>query len=300
MSKTILITGATGKQGGAVIKALLASGADTNILALTRNPSSDSAKALTQQSPKIKVIQGDLDNPAPIFKSATNIWGVFSVQVPGGDGQTPETEETQGKALVDAALAAGVKHFVYTTVDRGTPRPPVPTNVPHFASKHRVEEHLYSRTADGKMAWTVLQPVAFLDNFSGYAPQFAAAFAAMWKAFIPEKKLQVVATTDIGKAAAKAFLEPEKYAGRQIPLAGDNISLPEVKKIFEEKTGKDLPEAPVEVGRGIVENNEDLKAMWNWFVTDGFSADIPALRKEFPDLMDYAAWLETESGYETK
>lgn len=302
MSKSILVTGATGKQGGAVIRALLAAGTDANILAVTRNLSSESAKALAAQSSKIKLVQGDLDDPSSIFKSAgLPIWGVFSVQSLGGPGQTADTEEVQGKALVDAALQAGVKHFVYTSVDRGTPRPLVPTNVPHFASKHRIEEHLYSRTADGKMTWTVLQPVAFLDNLSSYGGQFAAVFAAMWKSYLGEvKKLQLIATSDIGKAAANAFLKPDQYAGRQIPLAGDELSLNEVKKFFKEKIGTELPEAPEEVARGIVENNEDFKVMLLWFGTDGYGADIAALRKEFPDLKDFGAWLENESGYKAQ
>ncbi|KAL0257070.1 hypothetical protein SLS55_007880 [Diplodia seriata] len=292
MSKTLLITGATGKQGGAVIKALLAANADFNILAVTRDSSSDSAKALEKQSAKIKAVQGDLNDPEAIFTAAGSpIWGVFSVQLPGSE------EEAQGNALVDAALAHGVQHFVFTSVERGTPRPNVPTNVPHFASKHRIEEHLLAKAGD-RMTWTVIQPVAFLDNYSGYAPQFAAAFAAMWKGYLgEEKKLQVIATTDIGKVAARSFVQPEKYAGRKISLAGDVLSLSDVRRIFKEKTGKEIPEAPEQVGKGIVEGNADLKAMWTWFNTDSFGADVPALRKEFPDLMDYGTWLVKEGGY---
>lgn len=298
MSKTLLITGATGKQGGAVIKALLAADADFNILAVTRNTSSESAKALEKQSPKVKAIQGDLNDPKAIFDTAGSpIWGVFSVQVPHGADQTSDPEEVQGKALVDVALAHGVKHFVYTSVDRGTSRPNVPTNVPHFASKHNIEEHLLAK-AGNKMTWTVIQPVAFLDNFSGHAVDFAAAFAAMWKSYLgEEKKLQVIASTDIGKVAARSFIQPEKYAGRKIPLAGDDLSYGDVKRIFNEKTGKEIPEAPEQVGRGIVESNADLKAMWVWFGTNGFGADIPALRMGFPELLDYGNWLVKEGGY---
>src|SRR5579864_4224334 len=107
MSKTLLITGATGKQGGAVINALIASplSPPVTILALTRNPDSAAAKALVAKSPAIKLVTGDLDNPAAIFTSAgTSIWGVFSVQIfrPGHAGA--EREERQSKALVDAAL----------------------------------------------------------------------------------------------------------------------------------------------------------------------------------------------------
>ncbi|KAK7733460.1 hypothetical protein SLS57_000475 [Botryosphaeria dothidea] len=296
MSKNILVTGATGKQGGALIKALLASNDDFNIFGLTRSTTSASAKALQQQSPKIKLIQGDLDDPAPIFKSASNIWGVFSVQTPYGPNTSPDNEEKQGKALVDLALANNVKHFVYSSVDRGTERPLVPTPVPHFISKHHIEEYLRTKAAGSSMSYTIIQPAAFLDNFAG---EFGPAFPAMWKVYLGEdKKLQVIATTDIGKAAAAAFLNPEKYAGREIPLAGDDLNYKELVRSFKDQTGgKDLPEAPQELAKGVVEDNEDLKAMWLWFADKGYGVDIPALKKEFPELLDYATWLKKEGGY---
>ncbi|KAH7049120.1 nucleoside-diphosphate-sugar epimerase family protein [Macrophomina phaseolina] len=296
MAKNILVTGATGKQGSALIKALLAANADSNIYALTRNTSSDSAKALSQQSPKITVIQGDLDNPTPIFQSTPAIWALFSVQTPYGPNTSPDNEEVQGKSLIDAALAAHVQHIVYSSVDRGTPRPLVPTSVPHFASKHRIEQHLRAAAAaNPSLTYTILQPVAFLDNFAG---AFGAPFAAMWRAYLGDAtKLQLIATSDIGKVAARAFLEPEKYAGREIPLAGDDLNFADVQRIFREKTGKELPAAPEQVAKSIVEENADLKAMWTWFATDGYGADVAALREEFPDLLDYGAWVEKEGGF---
>ena len=87
MSRALLITGATGKQGGAAINALLELNADFEILALTRNVTSSSAQELAKKSPKIKLVAGDMNKPEEIFKSAKDvtslpIWGVFSIQVP--------------------------------------------------------------------------------------------------------------------------------------------------------------------------------------------------------------------------
>lgn len=86
MSKAILVTGATGKQGGAVVKQLLAANADITILAVTRNASSPSAQKLAQMSPNIKLVEGNLNDPAALFRNAREaapqgIWGIFSVQV---------------------------------------------------------------------------------------------------------------------------------------------------------------------------------------------------------------------------
>jgi len=147
MSKTPLITGATGHRGGAVINALL----DTleapkkfTLLALTRNIHSSAATALEAKSSAIKLIGGNLNASEAIFiRAATPIWGVFSVQNPMGCGASIEIEERQGKALVGAAIKHNVKHFVYTSVDRHGARSDTdPTHVPHFASKYRVEKYL--------------------------------------------------------------------------------------------------------------------------------------------------------------
>jgi uncharacterized protein YbjT (DUF2867 family) len=87
-----------------------------------------------------------------------------------GNGQTVNTEEAQGKALVDAALANKVKFFIYSSVDRGGDQKSYdnPTPIPHFISKHRIEHHLRDNAGD-KMQWTILRPVAFMEvrfNFS--------------------------------------------------------------------------------------------------------------------------------------
>jgi len=133
MSNSILITGATGKQGGATIKALLASqeSSDFTIFALTRNPDSPSAQALATSSEKIKIIKGDMNDCSAIFEAApTRIKSVFCVTMPSiGFGAKAGAEEGQGKALIDAALEHNVEHFVYTSVDRGKDSDNDPTNV---------------------------------------------------------------------------------------------------------------------------------------------------------------------------
>jgi uncharacterized protein YbjT (DUF2867 family) len=169
MAKVVLITGATGKQGGAVINSLLASPEAKNItiLAVTRNPESESAKKLADKG--CKLVVGDMDDIPAIFEAAKKVcsepvWGVFSVQLPHGKGNSGDAEEKQGKDLVDGAIANGVKMFVYSSVERGgeTKSFDNPTPVPHFITKHNIEHHLVEK-AEGKMDWTILRPVAFMD-----------------------------------------------------------------------------------------------------------------------------------------
>lgn len=249
MSKVLLITGATGQQGGAVVDALLADPkgrSDFSILAVTRDPSSASAKSLAGKSAAISLLKGDLNDVPALFKTASEItkqpiWGVFSVQVP----KNVEIEEQQGKALVDESLKHGVKHFVYTSVDRGGNEKSWdnPTNVPHFISKHRIEHHLRdstTRQGGDAMSWTVLRPVAFMDNIT---PGFSMkVFMAAWRQSLGTKPLQMVAVSDIGYFGAQAFLHPDKYSCKAIGLAGDNTSIEDLNKAFQKKLGTPLPE----------------------------------------------------------
>lgn len=139
--RTILVTGATGKQGGAVIKAIQANPPpfEYQILALTRKTTSAAAKSLASD-PKITLIEGDLGDCPGIFTKAGGIgsvWGVFCVTVPSFKKTVENLETKQGKDLVDAAIAHEVKHFVYTSVDRGGPvqSESNATDIPHFISK---------------------------------------------------------------------------------------------------------------------------------------------------------------------
>lgn len=168
MTHVILVTGATGNQGGALVDALLAHQEDFTILAVTRDANSSSAKKLAAKSPSIKLVEGNQDDVPALFASALKvaspIWGVYSVQISMGKGVTHEGEIKQGKAMVDESLKHGVKHFVYSSVDRGGDEKSwsVETPIPHFQGKHEIEHYLKDQ-AGGKMGWTILRPTAFMD-----------------------------------------------------------------------------------------------------------------------------------------
>jgi uncharacterized protein YbjT (DUF2867 family) len=295
--RKILITGATGKQGGALLETLVSrpNGSPFHIFALTRDKTSKSAQNLAKK-PNVSIIEGNLDDCPAILKQIENPWGVFSVQLPL---PSATIEERRGKALVDAAAAAGVKHFVYTSVERGGVERSNqdPTNVAHFASKFNIEKHLQqtAKAVAPDMAWTIIRPVAFFENLT---PDFIGkAFASMWKQ-VGDKKVQFVSYTDVGKIAALAFEDPEKYRGQAISLAGDELTQAEAAVVFKKQTGKDMPETFGFVGSAIkVILREQLGDMFTWFKEKGFGADLPALRKEFPFLLSFETWLAKESKF---
>ena len=308
--KPLLVLGATGKQGRKVIDTILKSDskADFTILALTRNPDSASAKALAAKSTIIRLVKGDLEDTPNVFKAALKasggapIWGVFSVQQAIHDGATQESETRQGKAVVDQAIAHNVKVFVYTSVDRGGDKSESnPTYVPHFISKHTIEAYLKSRAPETEMQYTILRPVCFME---GLTPDFTGkVFSSCLKIGLkPSKPLAYVATSDIGFFAGQAFLQPEspEYKNKAISLAGDELTFGQVRQIFRERLGYELPTTFDFVARFLKWMVGDLNKMFRWFDEEGMVVDIPRLRRMNPGLKDLGTWLETESGFAKK
>ncbi len=316
MPNAILITGATGKQGGAVVDALLAAdpdGTKFTLLAVTRNASSPSATRLLSKAPNgnLRLVQGNLNDISSLFESATallpeednSVWGVYSVQVSVGFGVSTAGETAQGKALIDGAIANGVKHFVYSSVERGGDEKSWEneTDVPHFQSKHRIELHLRDMTAEGKpgarMGWTVLRPVAFMDNL---APGFEAkVFVAALKNYLGErdKALQWVAVADIGVFAAAAFSEPAKWNHRAVGLAGDELTVQQLNEAFMKATGHPAPTTYWLFGSALTRMVKEMGSMLEWFASQGYGVNIAELRNEHAGLLTMEEWLAKKSPF---
>ncbi|KAI0880749.1 NAD(P)-binding protein [Annulohypoxylon maeteangense] len=307
--KALLITGATGHQGGAVIQALLTHAPNAfTILAVTRDANSPSAQRLAQKSPSIKLVQGNLDDVGALFRSARKthpepVWGVYSVQISIGTGVTLAGEIAQGKALIDESVKEGVRHFVYGSVERGGDEKSWdnPTPIPHFQSKYHIERHLRDVTGPGNegegMGWTVLRPVAFMGNLTPGFP--TKVFMAALRNHLGDKPLQWVAPSDIGVFAMKAFTEPETWNRRAVGLAGDELSWQAMNEAFANATGEPVPVTYWFFGSVLTYLAKELALMIGWFASDGYKADVAARRKEHPEMLTMEKWLVKESQFDT-
>jgi uncharacterized protein YbjT (DUF2867 family) len=277
--KTILVTGATGQQGGAVVRRLRAKG--WQVRALSRNLNKPTAQALAKQG--VTVMQGDLDDDESLLRALEGVYGVFSVQTIGEQGT--EGEVSQGKALANAAYAAGVEHFVYSSVG-GADRK---SGVPHFESKWNVEQHIRSLP----LAHTILRPTFFMENFLFNRPALQDEILTLAVTIRPETKLQMTTVDDIGAFAALAFEHPQDFQGKDLELAGDELTLPQVAEIFSQVTGR--PTRFVEADREQLRSfSEDLAMMFTWFDDYGYAADIPALRALYPQLTSFEKWVSSK------
>src|SRR5467141_2967581 len=154
-NRTILITGATGKQGGATLRHL-AGQPGFKIHAMTRKPESAAAKALAALG--AEVVAGDLDDAASLERVLKGAWGVFAVQNTWEAGV--EKEEEQGKRIAHLAREHGVQHFVYTSV--GTAH--LKSCIPHFENKARIEEVVRGLRFPSHV---IIRPVFFMENLTG-------------------------------------------------------------------------------------------------------------------------------------
>ena len=256
----ILVTGATGQQGGSVARQLLAAG--HNVRAMTRNPDSEAAKALAGLG--AEVVQGDLNDPVSLERAMQGAWGVFGVQNTWEAGV--EGEEAQGKRLAEIARDNGVQHFVYSSVgsaDRNT-------GIPHFDSKYRVEETIRSL---GLPSYTILRPVFFMENL--VSPWFKPAIdeGTLAIGIEPDTRLQMIAVADIGKYGRLAFEKHEELNGQAIDIAGDELMMPDAADVVGEASGKSISHFQVPIEQ-VREFSDDFASMLEWFDAVGYSVDI--------------------------
>ena len=262
--RTILITGVTGHQGGAVAHAL--QGAGFHLRGLTRKPDSEHAVALKRQG--VDVVQGDLDDEASLRRALTGAWGVFGVQNTWEAGV--EREEVQGKRLATLARETGVEHFVYSSVGSAHKK----TGVPHFDNKWRVEETVRGLRFPSHV---ILRPVFFMENL--VAP-FSLQDSTLAWALGVSTKLQMIAVDDIGWFGARAFTDAAGLNRREIDLAGDVRTMAEAAEILTEALGRPIAfaQTPIEQVR---QYSKEMALMLQWFDSVGYSADIAGLEREF-------------------
>lgn len=275
--QTIVVFGATGKQGGAVIDALEASHLAWQIKAVTRDPQSSAAKALISRG--IVPVVGDMNDKASLVAALRGAFGVYSVQA-NFQSDKDEREVLFGCNVVDAARECGVLHFVYGSVG-GAERK---SGVPHFEAKRKIELHLI----ESGLPFTILRPVSFMDNFGSFP--IRTVLLSMFRTLMsPTTKLQLVATRDIGRFAVRAFENPAKYQGRQIELAGDELNVSEIIQTLRE--GKVGPTFALKLPDFIIGKlPEDFPIMVQWFEDHGFQADLDTLQKGEVPLQTLAEW----------
>nr|ASA49576.1 NmrA family protein [Actinoallomurus sp.] len=281
--RTVLVTGATGNQGGATARHLLKRG--HTVRAFTRHPEANAARTLAAQGAEL--VQGDFDDAASLRAAADGVDAVFAMGTPLEAG--PEVEERQALAVIDASVAAGVPHIVYTSAaaaDRGI-------GISWFDSKHRVEKAV----AKLDTRWTILAPAVFMDVVKQSHSLAALRNGMLVMALPPDRPLQYVDFDDIGAFAAKAIENPEAFHGWRFELASDELTGPELARILSDASGRSIAYSEVSVEQLASYGGEELGKMFDWFTKVGFGIDIARLHADHPEIPwhSFAAWAGAQS-----
>jgi uncharacterized protein YbjT (DUF2867 family) len=280
---TIVVCGATGRQGGAVARHLLEDG--WKVRALTRSP--DSAKARPIRDAGAEVVWADMADRSSLDSVLDGAYGVFSVQ--NGILSGFEAEVAQGKTVADAASAAGVSHLVYGSAGIGGR-----TGIPSWDAKVAVTEHMQKL----ELPLTVFRPEAFMELMSD--PAFYPAVGVwhvMPKLMGGGRVVPWLAVDDLGAIVARAFGDPSRFMGADISLAADVKSIDECRAVWTEVFGGRPRRFPMPAWlfeRVAGHAGKDLPVMWRWLRTGSVPEDTSPTREIHPGALTVRQWLERQ------
>lgn len=280
--KTVLVTGATGRQGGAVAARLLADG--WRVRALTRDP--DSAKAKAIKAAGAEVTAGDLDDRASLDAAAAGVYGVFSVHAgayEGGPyGHDLDHERRSAANIGAAAKAAGVAHLVHSSsIGVGRPLEAVMEMLQRKAEAERA-------IAASGVPHTILRPSSFMENtFDSIRELQDGALVSMLNADTLEPH---IAADDIAAFAAIAFADPERHRGQVYELAGDNLDQTAKAALIGRVVGREVPYIGITVDQVAADSPSTAK-MLSVLNSHSLPVDIEALREIHPGLLTFEQWM---------
>jgi uncharacterized protein YbjT (DUF2867 family) len=273
--RIILVTGATGNQGRTVARHLLQRG-KFKVRAMVRDQNKPAAQALQQAGAEL--VQGDFSDRTSLDRAVQNVYGVFSMQ---DFREGAEVEIRHGRALADAANAAGIEHFVYSSVGSAERN----TGIPHFDSKFQVEEYIRSLS----LPYTILRPVFFFYNYNMMRSTVEAG--TLPQPLHPDTKLQQLSEEDYGAMVAEVFDRPSDFMKREIEVASVDMTMTEIAAAFSRVLGKPVNYQQIPFEAFEQQAGEEVTIMYRWFENVGYIADLAQLKRDFPAPIDFESYL---------
>jgi len=273
--RVILVSGATGTQGGAVARALIQRG--FAVRGLTRNPDSERARALSAIG--VEMVRGDFDDTASLAAALAGAYGAYSVQQYRGIGV--EAEIRQSKAFADAARRAGVRHLVYSSVLFAR----LGSGVPQFESKREIEDYIRS----SELPYSFIRPASFMSNFRGVRE---SASSGIYRTPFPAEMARLhIAPRDIGRAVANAFENPDRWIGRELNLAGQRIAYADIAATMSRVMGYEVRYEQIPWDEYAASATPTAVAREQWFMANPVAIDLDVLHREFPGFMTIEDYL---------
>jgi uncharacterized protein YbjT (DUF2867 family) len=280
----ITVIGATGQQGGAVIDALLKQ--RIPIRAVTRNPNGDRARTLVQRG--VAVVCADLEDVDSVRVAFDGAAAAFAMTTHDGlDG--PKREVAHGQVIAAAAADAGLPYLVYSSVggvDRGS-------GVPHFESKHRVEEVLLQA-----VPVTFVRPTFFMETLRLMIRHDDDGRVTVAMPMAGDVAVQMTSVRDIGRVAAALLLQGDP-AVPPVEIAGDELTGEQIAERIAHALGS--PTTYVQLPLDVLGDDEDLKMMFGWLARlPAYQADFARTRELVGGVEDLSRWLERVDGLRSR
>lgn len=277
MSKqlTVLVIGATGQQGGSVARQLLDKG--HRVRAFTRNAESSAAKQIESLGAELAV--GEAEDRESVIRAAVGVDAVYAMTSFFELGL--EAEERQGRTIADAVKAADVEHFVYASVGNAD----LSTGVAHFDSKYEIEKHIKALG----IPHTIVAPVFFYENVMSPWSLPGLIEGTLSLMLLPDRPVQQIPVQDISSFVTLVLENPDRFLDKRIDIASDKLSGKRAAEIVSSASGRPIDFRQLQMGG-------DSDKMLEWFETVGYSADIEALRRDYPEVgwQTFEEWAQAQ------
>ncbi|KAK7054895.1 hypothetical protein VNI00_003358 [Paramarasmius palmivorus] len=290
--KTILVTGATGRQGKAFISGIL------------------SEEKLAAQHPnRVTIVEGDLDSADTIRKvfedakkEGRTIWGVFCVLAFPGLGADADGEEKQGKMVADLSLEYGVSHFVFSSVERGGEGFDA-TMMGDRLAKINIEKHVKHLGAQG-LNWTILRPGFFMENYEGFIGRIT--FGVLKAGLKPSTTVQIIGVKDIGLVAAGVFRDPIAFHSQILVVVAEASTMSQQEAAYKSARGRDIPSIPAVFARGLIAMNSHTKQLIMEMErvhrvhsspegAEEYHLQWEAAKRAHPNMMSFEKWAQQDN-----
>ena len=281
--RKILVTGATGQQGGALARLLLQK--KHEVYALIRNTEPESPKAQNLRNLGAKLIKGDLDNPDSLEQATNGIDSVFLMGTWVEVGTEGETR--RGKMMVDIAKEKKIEHLVYSSVVNADKN----TGIPHFESKYKVEQHI----KDSGIPYTIIGPTFFMDNLLSYS-RAGLQQGQLALPLSPSLILQQSALENIAEFFALVLERRNSFLGKRIDIASDELTGQQAAKVLSDELRRKISYVQVPLEQ-IRQASEDLALMFQWFERIGTGVDVVSLHKQYPEVnwLTFKDWVKSQN-----
>lgn len=256
--KKILVAGIAGRAGWTIVPELLSEGHEVRVI----TDMTDKVNEIL--APSIEIVRGSIGSGEDLEKALDGVDGVCLMMTP--HEREPATEAEHGKTVIDACRMKGIGHVVYVSVCGADKN----SGVPHFEAMREVEEHLKK----SGLSYTILRPAWYMENFLSKRYMSSIEEGVLAMPLRPDRTLDLVSASDVGRIVAEAFTVSDKLSEREIDLAGDRLTMEEIAREISRVTPEAVVYRQVSPGDAGWEMSRDMAAMFRWMDGHGFKADL--------------------------